>query len=317
MTGTIPTITLSYVEMLLIVLIVLIIYLIVRERNVESFIESTEALYKEGTLGIVEFILNMQTSSGKAYHKSYYTLDPISAKLVQIDYNRFNYLKQAITSDQDYSKPLFTRLFAVKKAPNNVMKNETIQGPIIIENVTMSSSEYVTMIKNLIRKNLEDAIFTALNEKKITVMSYTINMELKGNNYIDDNQGNKNTWVDAAKPINEQEKTSISSVPIIGKAETIGERKNEGIAGEIAELVSSKNGRKNEGIAVKIAEPVNEKIANAKNVADELVSAKKETFFGLNQIASNNFGNKGKRKLLAINMTDYLKQAIKEMDDFR
>lgn len=191
MPGTIPTITLTYIEILLIVLIVLIIYLIIRERNVEFFIESSEALYKEGSFGIVEFIINIQTRSGKAFTKLYYTLDPKSAKLVQIDYNRFNYLKRAITSDQDYSKPLFKRLFAIRKKPNNVMKNETIQGPILIKDSTLSSSECVLIIKNLIRKPLEDAIFGALNEKKIPVMSCTINMELKGNNYIDDKQENK------------------------------------------------------------------------------------------------------------------------------
>lgn len=183
MPDTIPTFTLSYIEILLIVLIVLIIYLIIRQHNVETFIE-TEALIKEGSFGIVEFILNIQTNSGKRQSRLYYNLDPSSAKLVQIDYNRFDKLKRAITSDQDYSKSVFARLFASKKEPDNIIKDETTQGPIILENVTSSPYGYLIIIKNLIRENLQNTITMAVNEKQIPVITYTIDMELKGNNYI-------------------------------------------------------------------------------------------------------------------------------------
>ena len=291
MPGTIPTITLSYVEMLLIILIVLIIYLIIRERNVESFIEA-EALKKKGSFGIVEFMLNVQTSSGKSYNRLYYTLDPNSAKLIQIDYDRFNKLKQALTSEQDYSKPVVVRLLQEKRIPDNIKITDMSQGPIIIENASLSSSQYVNMVQDIIRKHLQKTITATIKENKIPVITYAINIELKGNNYIiDDKQETMSKRNVTIKP--------IVSNSVLSAADAI---KNE--SGN-TQLEFGEN---------KEVEP---KKSGLKDIAINMVGGIKETFPASNKIVLGNSKPNGKRKLLAIDISDYLKEAVKNMDDFR
>lgn len=291
MPGTMPTITLSYVEMLLIVLIVLIIYLIIRNRNIESFIE-TEALIKEGSFGIVEFILNMQTSSEISFHRIYYNLDPNSAKLFRIDYDQFNKLKQALTSDQDYSKSVSERLLQEKRIPDNIKISDMSQGPIIIENASLTSSQYVNMFQDIIRENLQKTITAAIKENKIPVITYTINIQLKGNNYI------------VIKPVME-EKNCVVIGPVVsnGVSNAIDAVKKES---ENTQLEFGEN---------KEVEP---KKSGLKDIAINMVGGISETFpTEKKQIASIDFENKGKRWLSTINIINYLKEAVKNMDDFR